>query len=151
MAKKKYEEFIKLPADKMAQTISDVTYMYKETEVPKAHYKKFLDEIIEEQMDQILTQSIVGVYVKTLKQMIDDSPQLFFKALMCIDKKVKPENMRPQEWNALEITSLEFMAKAKEYKGYLKKELQDLFDDIVENGLSDRAEFEIQIESKFKN
>ena len=46
--KKYIDEFCKLPADKMAQKMEDMTFLYNETKVPKKHYKDLLQkEIIE--------------------------------------------------------------------------------------------------------
>jgi len=62
---------------------------------PKAHYKKIMEETIEEQMTDIITMKMLDVYYKTLKQIIDDSPILFLKSLICLEMKINPTNMRP--------------------------------------------------------
>lgn len=38
-----YDEFSRLPKDKMAQKMENMTFAYNETRVPKKHYKKLLD------------------------------------------------------------------------------------------------------------
>lgn len=84
MPTKKYDEIVKPPCDKLAQTMSDMTYLYKEIKVPKTHYKKLMVETIEEQMSDIVATKMLDVYLKTLKQIIDDSPVLFLKALLVL-------------------------------------------------------------------
>lgn len=134
MATKKYDEFCKLTADKMAQTISDVTYLYKDTEVPKTHYKKWLEEIVEIEMDQLIEHSILDTYVKTLKRIIDDSPSLFFKALICIDKKISPTNMRPKEYIALSSTYDYYSLNEKMFKGIVDDRISTHYDEVLKNG-----------------
>ncbi len=36
---RKYDEIVKLPCDKLAQTMSDITYLYEETRVPNSTTK----------------------------------------------------------------------------------------------------------------
>ncbi|MBC6499224.1 hypothetical protein H7R52_11180 [Weissella confusa] len=45
MARQYYDDFSKLTLDKMSQSISDMTYQYKETRVPKKHYKEMLSKV----------------------------------------------------------------------------------------------------------
>ncbi len=129
---KKYNEFIQEKPSQMAQTISDMTYLYKETVVPKEHYKKILEEVIEEDMTEIFRYQMLDIVFKNLKHFYDESPQLFFKALMCIFKKVKPNDIRPQEQKALALVTDEFFSNQKKYT-WLNDELMDYFDE-VKNG-----------------
>lgn len=129
---KKYNEFIQEKPSQMAQTISDMTYLYKETVVPKEHYKKILEEVIEEDMTEIFQYQMLDIVFKNLKHFHDESPQLFFKALMCIFKKVKPNDIRPQEQKALALVTDEFFSNQKKYT-WLNDELMDYFDE-VKNG-----------------
>ena len=129
---KKYNEFIQEKPSQMAQTISDMTYLYKETVVPKEHYKKILEEVIEEDMTEIFQYQMLDIVFKNLKHFYDESPQLFFKALMCIFKKVKPNDIRPQEQKALILVTDEFFSNQKKYT-WLNDELMDYFDE-VKNG-----------------
>ena len=64
-----------------------------------------------------------------LKHFYDESPQLFFKALVCIFKKVKPTDMRPQEQKAIALVADELFTNPKRYT-VLNEELMELFDDI---------------------
>lgn len=43
-----YDEIVKQPCDKLAQTMQDMTYCYNETVVPKKHYKNLLTKQLEE-------------------------------------------------------------------------------------------------------
>ena len=129
---KKYNEFIQEKPSQMAQTISDMTYLYKETVVPKEHYKKILEEVIEEDMTEIFQYQMLDIVFKNLKHFYDESPKLFFKALMCIFKKVKPNDIRPQEQKALALVTDEFFSNQKKYT-WLNDELMDYFDE-VKNG-----------------
>lgn len=126
---KKYNEFIQMKPTQMAQTISDMTYCYKNTVVPKEHYKKILDETIEEEMTEMFNYEMLGLVYKNLKHFYDESPQLFFKALVCIFKKVKPTDMRPQEQKAIALVTDELFTNPKRYT-VLNEELMDYFDDI---------------------
>lgn len=130
---KKYDEIVKLPCDKLAQTMSDITYLYEETRVPKQHYKKFLDECVQEELDTIVNNRILEVYVKTIKQIIEESPLLFVKALMCIDKKINPSSMRPYEQQALIVCASQFLEGKKKVQ-YLDDSVYELFDEIITNG-----------------
>lgn len=130
---KKYDEIIKLPCDKLAQAMSDITYLYEETRVPKKHYKQFMEERIEEQMEEAVSSKILDVYVKTIKQIIDDSPIMFIKALMCVDKGINPLNMRPYEQQAINASTLAFIEGKKKVQ-YLDSSAYVMFDDIIKHG-----------------
>ena len=135
MPTKKYDEIVKPPCDKLAQTMSDMTYLYKEIKVPKTHYKKLMVETIEEQMSDIVATKMLDVYLKTLKQIIDDSPVLFLKALLCLEMKVNPTNMRPQEQVALTVATDYFLENKKLLKNILNEKIIDIYKDTLENGL----------------
>lgn len=135
MPTKKYDEIVKLPCDKLAQTMSDMTYLYKETKVPKTHYKKLMEETIEEQMSDIVTMKMLDVYLKTLKQIIDDSPVLFLKSLLCLEMKINPTNMRPQEQVALSVATDYFLDNKKILKSILNEKIIDIYKDTLENGI----------------
>ena len=47
MAQNYYDEFVKLPLDKMAQKMEDMTFLYNETRVTKKHYKEKLSVAVE--------------------------------------------------------------------------------------------------------
>ena len=135
MPTKKYDEIVKLPCDKLAQTMSDMTYLYKETKVPKTHYKEILEETVEEQMEDIVAMKMLDVYLKTLKQIIDDSPILFVKSLLCLEMKINPTNMRPQEQVALSVATDYFLENKKVLKNILNEKIINIYKDTLENGL----------------
>ena len=89
MTTKKYDEIAKQPLDSLAQTISDMTYCYNETRVPKYHYKGMMNEIIEQEISHQVTMGILNTHVSTLKQMKEDSPKLFIQALICMEENIK--------------------------------------------------------------
>lgn len=129
---KKYDEVVKLPCDKLAQAMSDITYCFRETKVPKSHYKKVLEERIEEDISSIFSFRMLGVFVETLKQLNEESPKLFYQALLCIDNKLKPNNLRPQEIQALNETYKYY--EEKKLKNFLDEEILSVFEDIEKNG-----------------
>lgn len=102
MATRNYDNFTKLPLDKMAQAISDMTYLYECTEVPKTHYKKQLEGIVEHALEQSVSNAILEVYLKTMKRIMEDSPKLFIQSLICLQLKINPTSMRPHDMIALE-------------------------------------------------
>ena len=73
--------------------------------------------------------------MKTLKQIIDDSPVLFLKALLCLEMKVNPTNMRPQEQVALTVATDYFLENKKLLKNILNEKIIDIYKDTLENGL----------------
>lgn len=134
MASKKFDEFVKQPLDKAAQSISDMTYTYNNTVVPKAHYKKELSQIIEQELDQIVDLKLLNVYVETLNRIKIDSPRLFVQALMCVERGIKigSNGIRPQEYQALDAVYEKYMEEPKD--GLIKEELSVTFDYVLENG-----------------
>lgn len=59
-----YDEIVKQPCDKLAQTMQDMTYCYNETVVPKKHYKKLLTK----QLEEVVAVNMVNTYYKTLAE-----------------------------------------------------------------------------------
>lgn len=59
-----YDEVVKQPCDKLAQTMQDMTYCYNETVVPKKHYKKLLTK----QLEEVVAVNMVNAYYKTLAE-----------------------------------------------------------------------------------
>lgn len=137
---KKYNEFIQQKPSQMAQTISDMTYLYKETVVPKEHYKKILEEVIEEDMTEIFQYQMLDIVFKNMKHFYDESPQLFFKALVCIFKKIKPTDIRPQEQKALTLVTDILFSNPKKYT-MLNEELLSYYDDVKDG--KDESNFSI--------
>lgn len=124
---KKYNSFIQLKINPMAQSISDMTYLYKETEVPSSHYKKLLDEVIEDDINEIVNYEMLNIYVKQIKHLIDENPILFLKALLCIEKKIKPLDIRPKEQISLNNVVSYYQENIKNAK-LLNQQLLDIYD-----------------------
>lgn len=125
--KKQYDEFRNLTSDRMAQTMTDVTYGYRGTVVPKVHYKKFLDDVVDIVMPEVIDLGVLDVYVKTLKHMIEEQPHTFLKALVCIDKKLKPSDLRPQEQEGLKACDSYF--SNNNISKFVNEEVLSAFDD----------------------
>lgn len=124
---KKYNSFIQLKINPMAQSISDMTYLYKETEVPSSHYKKLLDEVIEDDINEIVNYEMLNIYVKQIKHLIDENPILFLKALLCIEKKIKLLDIRPKEQISLNNVVSYYQENIKNAK-LLNQQLLDIYD-----------------------
>lgn len=129
--KKYYDEFGKLPLAKMAQSISDMTYSYQETKVPTAHYKKLLDKSFEEVIESSVSINLVDTYFKTLKTLHDESPKWFMQALLCLDMKIKPSNIKANEYQALELTYAQFL---EDKSKHISLAYLSMFEDIRDNG-----------------
>lgn len=140
MPTKKFDEIVKLPCDKLAQTMSDLTYLYKETKVPKSHYKAIMEETIEEEISDIMTAKMLDVYLKTLKQIIDDSPVLFIKSLICLDKKINPTNMRPNEQIALTFAANYYLENKKGNASYVRQDIIEEFNYVLKNGILEQVD-----------
>lgn len=98
MAQNYYDEFVKLPLDKMAQKMEDMTFLYQETRVPKKHYKEKLSVAVEEM----------------------------------IEAGVKPNTIKPSEYQALELTYAKF-AQIKKAKA-MASDWLETFENIEKNG-----------------
>lgn len=143
MPNKKYDEIIKLPMDKLAQTMSDITYNFKETRVPKQHYKKVLGEVIEQELSLQLDFTLLNVYVDTFKRIKEDNPKLFFQALICIEENVKlsKNGIRPNEYQALEHAYNHYLDTIK--NGFINENIKDVYYDTLENGTLNNEQVEL--------
>ena len=132
-----FDEFTKLSLNKMAQKITDMTYCYQETRVPITHYKKLLGKSAEEMVESSVAINLIDTYVKTLKTLHDENPKWFMHALLCIDMKITPANIKANEYQALELTHAKFLEdKAK----HISKEYLEMYEDIRDNGATYRVE-----------
>ena len=82
MTRQYYDDFSKLTLDKMSQSISDMTYQYKETRVPKKHYKEMLSKGYEEIVEASVSINLVNTIHSTLASLQKESPKLFYQALL---------------------------------------------------------------------
>lgn len=110
MSKKYIDEFIKLPVTKMAQKISDMTYLHENTEVPKNHYQKLLQQEMLEMMAQDSTMQLVllNAILGQMQALQKESPTLFLKALICMEKGIKVENINNRVYDSLENTCSQY-------------------------------------------
>lgn len=79
MAQNYYDEFVKLPLDKMAQKMEDMTFLYNETRVPKKHYKERLSVAVEEMIESGVEMNLIATYYRTLEELKKQNGQWFSK------------------------------------------------------------------------
>ena len=134
MSKQYYDDFSKLPLAKMAQAISDMTYLFEETKVPAKHYKEHLGKGFEEMVEASVSVSLVTTIYNTLSALKKESPKLFFEALLCLDTGVKPSAITPSQYQALEFTWSQF--DELKQKNLLDQSSIQTFNQVEENGLT---------------
>lgn len=132
MTKTYYDDFTKLPLTKMAQAISDITYGYKETQVPKEHYKKALSAGYEEIVSANVSVKLVETIYNILDGLQKESPRLFYQALVLLDMGIKPSNMSAQQYQALSLVSDDFEQNKKAHM--LNAQTYENFNDVLLNG-----------------
>lgn len=133
MARQYYDDFSKLTLDKMSQSISDMTYQYKETRVPKKHYKEMLSKGYEEIVEASVSINLVNTVHSTLASLQKESPKLFYQALLLLDTGVKPSTIAPDEYQAME--HVWSVREANKSKQMLDPKYLELFKATKENGL----------------
>ncbi|EKQ04689.1 hypothetical protein LCA211_0227 [Lacticaseibacillus casei 21/1] len=94
-----YDEIVKQPCDKLAQTMQDMTYCYNETVVPKRHYKKLLTK----QLEEVVAVNMVNAYYKTLAEFNKGNREWFVLAILCIELGIKPDKASAQELSTLQM------------------------------------------------
>ena len=94
-----YDEIVKQPCDKLAQTMQDMTYCYNETVVPKKHYKKLLTK----QLEEVVAVNMVNAYYKTLAEFNKGNREWFVLAILCIELGIKPDKASAQELSTLQM------------------------------------------------
>lgn len=125
MSKKMYDDFIKLPVTKMAESISDMTYEYKGTEVPKNHYQKILQQEVIGLLAQDSTMELVllNAVLNQLQALKKESPKLFFKAMFCLDNNIKVDKINNRIYDSLENTFI----KHEKDKSILNENILDTY------------------------
>lgn len=96
MTKIFYDELKAETCDKMAQSISDMTYSYKETVVPKKHYKGLLSKRVEEIVADSVAISMTNAYFKTLNEFNKGNRSWFVSALLYIELGINPAKASSQ-------------------------------------------------------
>ncbi|MFL2044312.1 hypothetical protein [Weissella hellenica] len=132
MTKTYYDDFTKLPLTKMAQAMADITFGYKETQVPKEHYKKALSTGYEELVSANVNAKLVETIYNMLSDLQKESPRLFFQALLLMDTGVKPSTMSASQYQALSVATDEFAQTKKAHM--LNEQTHTTFNDVLENG-----------------
>ncbi|MBS0949232.1 hypothetical protein JK159_02390 [Weissella minor] len=127
------DDFIKLPITKMAQAISDMTFAYQETKVPKEHYKKLLGKSYEELVETTVSVKLVETIYNGLSGLQKESPRLFFQAFMLLDLGIKPSALTASQYQALTVIADTF--ENTKQKHMLDTKLIEQFKDIDENGV----------------
>ncbi|MGH1833180.1 hypothetical protein ABE871_17200 [Enterococcus gilvus] len=127
-----YDEFSRLPIEKMAQKITDMTFSFQETQVPKKHYKELLSKTVEEVIAGSVEVNLIDTYYKTLEQLMKQNPKWLFQAMLCFDTKIKPSTMSSAEYQALELTWAKFQENKKSKT--VDKQWLDYFESIKKNG-----------------
>ena len=90
-----YDEVIKQPVDRLAQTMQDMTYCFNETVVPKKPYKKLLTKQLEEVVADSVTINMVNAYYKTLAEFNKGNREWYVAAVLCIELGVNPSKAKP--------------------------------------------------------
>ncbi len=126
--KKYIDEFCKLPADKMAQKMEDMTFLYNETKVPKKHYKDLLQKEIIELLATEDTMQLVllNAVLNQLQSLKKESPKLFLKALICMDLNLKVDTLSVESVQILE----QVVAHNEKRKTLLDEEIIQTFKNL---------------------
>lgn len=141
----KYQDLIQMKCKDLSKAMEDMTYLYKETKVPSSHYEKIMKETVEEDFAQIVQTNVLNAYYSTIKSVYDDNPKAFLQVMVCLQKKIKPSDLRTCEHLALNVSIDEFLNTSKNKPQFMNTDLMERYEDIVENGLmnSENEEFDI--------
>ena len=135
MSKKYYDEFTRLTLPKLAKAISEMTYLFENTEVPDKHYKKLLEQDVLELLstDSSIQVTLLNAIYTALQSLEKESPKLFLKAMLCNDLGIKPQDITAREYFALDMTWEEF--SDNKVKKYLSSDVLDRYQQHYDNGL----------------
>lgn len=135
MGRKYYDDFGRLPVDKMAQEMSDMTYSYEFTVVPKDHYKKILSKELAEMLsnEPSIELNLLKPFHDIITSLIKENPKYFFKALLLVDGKVTYSSISATEFEALEMCWEQFLANKKK-KNMMREDVTELFKRISISG-----------------
>ena len=136
--KKYYDEFARKSLKDMASAISDMTYAYENTMVPKEHYSKVLSAELEDLMatDVNIELSLLEPYLKILTDLKKENPKYFFKALVMLEMGIKINSIQAVTIDALNFSWNTYDCKKAKDKLLLNQEIIDIFKDVQENGLN---------------
>lgn len=127
MAQNYYDEFVKLPLDKMAQKWRiwrsyTMKHVYPKNITRKncqSQWKKWLNQV-----SKWISLRRTIEHWKNWKQ----NGKWFFQALLCLEVGVKPSTIKPSEYQALELTYAKF-AQIKKAKA-MASDWLDTFESI---------------------
>lgn len=145
--RKVYDDFSRKSLKEMASSISDMTYSYNNTVVPKEHYVKVLSTELEELMSNDITieLNLLEPYLKIFSDLKKENPKYFFKALLLLEKGIKLSNIQSVQIDALEHCWNIYDSSKPKDKKLINDRILDEFNDIETNGLNildnDNAEF----------
>lgn len=92
MAQNYYDEFVKLPLDKMAQKMEDMTFLYHETRVPKKHYKEKLSVAVEEMIESGVEMNLIATYYRTLEELKKTKWKMVFPSLTMLGSRCQTKH-----------------------------------------------------------
>jgi hypothetical protein len=78
--------------------------------------------------------NLVNTIYTTLTALQKESPKLFYEALLALDMGFKPSTITPSQYQAMEYTFNQYTENKP--KHMLDNCYTELFDNVVENGLS---------------
>ena len=135
--KKFYDEFARKSLKDMASSISDMTYAYNDTVVPKEHYVKALSQELEDMLanDMNIEINLLEPYLKILTNLQKENPKYFFKAMLMLEKGIKLTSIQTIDIDALEYCWNSYDSSKPKDKKILNDNILDSFDDIKKNGL----------------
>ena len=140
--KKYFDDFDRLPIAKMAKKISEMTYLYENTEVPDKHYKVLLENTMIELMgnEQAMQTLLLDTITKALKELEKESPKLFKKALISMDLNIKTSEMTAREYYALDV-AYDLLENNKKMN-ILNQDIIDTYNSAYESGLPQQLDFD---------
>lgn len=139
---KYYDDFSKLPLDKMAKSITDMTYAYEQTRVPKSHYQEILEkEVIEllSSNETNFTIALIKPYLDMITQMMKENSKLFYLALFINELKIPFSKIDGIIYDGLELTYKSY-EENKKMKNILNEELVTVFNEFKKHGINDAKE-----------
>lgn len=136
---KYFDEFKNLKLESMSQKISDMTYNFNETRVPKEHYKKLLNQEI---IDLISNEPSIEInllepYLNMIGKLQKENMKYFFKALLLLDLKIPASKVDTVTFEALELAWNIF--KENKLK-FMNEEIINFTTEYIKNGLPEKEE-----------
>ena len=125
-----YDDVVKQPADKLAQTMQDMTYCFNETVVPKKHYKKLLTKQLEEVVADSVSVSMVNAYYKTLAEFNKGNREWYVAAVLCIELGVNPSKASQQQLDTISRLTATVVNQPK--LGFLSADLRTAFEQATQ-------------------